>query len=67
MQLWEQLQMPLLQTLPDGLQMNDGGDADVENDLVDTAGEGEGRTHWESSFDIYTLPYVKRIEWEVAP
>ena len=66
MQLWEQLQMPLLQTLLDGLQMNDGGDADVENDLVDTAGEGEGRTNWESSFDIYTLPYVKQIEWEVA-
>ena len=37
--------MPLLQTLLDGLQMNDGGDADVENDLVDTAGEGEDRTN----------------------
>ena len=37
--------MPLLQTLPDGLQINDGGDADVENDLVDIAGEEEGRTN----------------------
>ena len=37
--------MPLLQTLPDGLQINDGGDVDVENDLADTAGQGEGRTN----------------------
>jgi len=34
-------------------------DADIENELVDTTGEGEGRTNWEKSIDIYTLPCVK--------
>ena len=37
------------------------GDTDAENGLVDTAGEGEGGTNWESSTDMYTLPYVKEI------
>ena len=33
-------------------------DADVDNGLVDTAGEGEGGTNWESSTDIYILPGI---------
>ena len=33
-------------------------DADVENGCVDTAGEGEGGTNWESCIDVYTLPCV---------
>ena len=35
-------------------------DADVENGLVDTAGEGESGTNWEIRTDIYTLPRVKQ-------
>ena len=27
---------------------------------MDTAGEEEGGTHWESSTETYTLPYVKQ-------
>ena len=33
-------------------------DIDVENGFVDTVGEGEGGTNWESSIDTYTLPYL---------
>ena len=33
--------------------------ADVENGLEDTVGEGEAGMKWESSIDIYTLPNVK--------
>ena len=33
--------------------------ADIDNGLVDTAGEGEGGTNWESSAETYVLPYVK--------
>ena len=33
----------------------------VENRFVDTAGEGEDGTNWESSIDIYTLLCVKQI------
>ena len=33
--------------------------ADVENRLLDTAGDGEGGTNWERSVEIYTLLYVK--------
>ena len=33
------------------------GDADVGNGLVDTAGEGEARTNWESSIYVYTLTH----------
>ena len=36
-------------------------DSDIENRLMDTAGAGEGRTNWESSIEICTLPYVKQI------
>ena len=36
-------------------------DADVENGLVDTEGEGESGLNWESSTDIYTLPCIKQI------
>ena len=35
-------------------------EADVENRLVDTAGEGESGTNWERT-ETYTLSYVKRI------
>ena len=34
-------------------------DADTEDRLVDTAGAGEGGMNWESSTEIYALPYVK--------
>ena len=37
------------------------GDTDIENGLVDTAGEGEVRTNWESSTDIHTSSCVKHI------
>ena len=36
-------------------------DADIENRLVGTVGEGEGGTNWESSIETYTLPYGKQI------
>ena len=36
------------------------GDADTENRLVDTVGEGKGVTNKEISTEIYTLPYVKQ-------
>ena len=35
------------------------GDADVENGLADTVGEGEGGTNGESRISIYTGPCVK--------
>ena len=31
----------------------------LEDRLMDTVGEGEGRTNWESSVETYKLPYVK--------
>ena len=35
-------------------------DVDVENGLEDTGfGEGEAKTKWESSTDIYKLPNIK--------
>ena len=34
-------------------------DADIEKGHVDTEGEREGGTNWESSSNIYTLPCVK--------
>ena len=37
----------------------------VENGLVDTMGEGEGRTIWESNIDIYTVSCMYRL-WEIA-
>ena len=42
-------------------------DTDIENRLVDTAGEGEGGMNWESSIEIYALPCVKTdSQWEAA-
>ena len=35
------------------------GNADIVSRLVDTVGEGEYGTDWESSIETYTLPYVK--------
>ena len=37
------------------------GDADTENRLVDTGGEGEGGTTGESRLETYLLPYIKQI------
>ena len=34
-------------------------DTDIENTLVDTAGEGEGGMNGESNIETYALPYVK--------
>ena len=34
-------------------------DKDVENKCVDTVGEGEGETDWESDIDVYILSHVK--------
>ena len=39
------------------LQVN-SGDADIENRFVNTVGEGQCGTNWESSIETYTLPYV---------
>ena len=36
-------------------------DIDIENNLVDTVGEGEGGTNGENSTDMYHLPCVKQI------
>ena len=36
------------------------GDADIENRLVYTVGEGEGGTNWDNSIETYTLPHVKQ-------
>ena len=36
------------------------GDADAENRLADTAGEGEGGTNGEGSSETDMLPYVKQ-------
>ena len=35
------------------------GDADIENRLVNTVGEGEGGMNWESGMETRTPPYVK--------
>ena len=35
-------------------------DSDIQNRLVDIAGEGEGVTNLECGTDIYTLPCVKQ-------
>ena len=35
------------------------GDADIENTLVDTVGEGKGGKNWESGTETYALPNVK--------
>ena len=36
-------------------------DRDIENRPVNTAGEGDGGTNWESSVHLYTLPCAKQI------
>ena len=36
-------------------------DADLENGLVDTIGEGEGGTNSKSSIETYILPCVTQI------
>ena len=33
----------------------------IQNRLIDTVGEGEGGTNWESSTEIYTLPCVEQM------
>ena len=38
------------------------GDADIENRLLDTVGEGDSGTNWESSIEEYTLSYTKWID-----
>ena len=43
------------------------GDADVENGLVDTVGEGERGTSGESSINTYTPSHVKRTAGEKLP
>ena len=42
-----------------GIAKSHGRDTDIENRIVDTVGEGEGRTNRESSTETYILPYVK--------
>ena len=44
--------------------LQDNRDADVENRLVGTAGEGEGGTNGESSINICTLSCVEWIAGE---
>ena len=39
---------------------------DIRNRAVDTVGEREGETNWESSIDIYALPCMTDSEWEAA-
>ena len=34
-------------------------DADIENGLADTAGEGEGGINWKSNIEPYTLSCAK--------
>ena len=43
-------------------------DADIENRLVDTVGEGEGGTNQESNIETYTLPHILEMDgqWEFA-
>ena len=42
-------------------------DADVENKLMDIAGEGEGGMNWQSSIEIHTFTLCKiDSHWEAA-
>ena len=34
-------------------------ETDIEDRLMNTGGEGEGGMNWESSTEIFTVPYVK--------
>ena len=36
-------------------------DADVQNRLLDSVGEGEGRMIWENGIEKCIIPYVKQI------
>ena len=44
---------------PDGLICREGMETHIENKLVDTSGEEEGRTNRESSIGIHTLWHEK--------
>ena len=39
-------------------------DTDVQNSLLDSVGEGEGRMIWENGIETYKLSYVK---WITSP
>ena len=54
---WENLERRYCGTYWQG----SNGDADRENRLVDTAGEGQGGANGESCMEIDTLLYVKQI------
>ena len=42
-------------------------DSDIKKRHVDTVGEGEGGTDWESSVGTYTLTYVKLdSQWKIT-
>ena len=41
-------------------------DADVQNELLDTAGEGEGGKNWESSLETYITVCKLGSQWEVV-
>ena len=43
-------------------------DADIENRLVDTVGEGEAGRNQERKFETYTLPHILEMDsqWEFA-
>ena len=47
--------------------MNEFGDIDVDNGLLDTAGEGESGKDGESSFNICTLSATRCIAGEKLP
>ena len=34
-------------------------DTDVENELLDPAGEREGGTDWERNVAVYTVPHIR--------
>ena len=41
-------------------------DADVQNELLDTAGQGEGGKNWESSLETYITVCKLDRQWEVV-
>ena len=41
-------------------------DADVENELLDTAGEEEAGKNWESSLETYITIWKLDSQWEVV-
>ena len=40
-------------------------DIDVENSLLDSMGEGEGRMFWENGIETCVISYVKRVPAQV--